>query len=69
MNDILSLIIGPSTVKRDEISPIPPEVETPFEEICVVAGELLEFEVVLLKTIHEIDEYEYLEFELDKLKR
>lgn len=39
-----------------ECDNLPPEVEVPFEEICVIAGELIEFDVVATAPLSDTDQ-------------
>ncbi len=41
----IDTIVRDMQILIEECENLPPEVETPFDEICVVAGEVLEFEV------------------------
>lgn len=42
----IDTIVRDMQILIEECENLPPKVETPFDEICVVAGELLEFDVI-----------------------
>ena len=50
----LDTILRDMQILIEDCDNLPPEVETPFEEICVIAGELLEFEVSSTAPLEEI---------------
>ncbi|GAB5552280.1 MAG: hypothetical protein Sapg2KO_18710 [Saprospiraceae bacterium] len=52
----LDTIVRDMQILIEQCDNLPPEVETPFEEICVVAGELLEFEVSATAPIIETNQ-------------
>lgn len=50
----LDTIVRDMQINVRDCDNLPPEVETPFEEICVVAGEVLEFEVTATAPLEEL---------------
>lgn len=52
----LDTIVRDMQILIEQCDNLPPEVETPFDEICVVAGELLEFEVAATAPIIETNQ-------------
>ncbi|MCO6488669.1 MAG: gliding motility-associated C-terminal domain-containing protein [Phaeodactylibacter sp.] len=52
----IDTIVRDMQILIEECENLPPVVETPFDEICVVAGELLEFEVVGTAPLEEMNQ-------------
>lgn len=52
----IDTVIRDMQITIEECENLPPEIELPFEEICVVAGELIDFEVIATPPASELDQ-------------